>query len=157
MTSASHPLSGPAPQSSADVEAVRALARAARLLERAAGDLGMAQYRVLAAIASGEERASRVAERLGLGRPTISAAVDSLCRDGHLRRTEVAGDQRAYRLELTAEGRELLHRVEERMVLVLQDLCARSGDRHVVDALAALGPAIDALQSDRRAAKGDPR
>jgi DNA-binding MarR family transcriptional regulator len=140
-----------------DVEGVRALARAARLLERAAGDLGMAQYRVLSAVASGDERASRVAERLGLGRPTVSAAVDSLCRDGLLRRTEVAGDQRAYHLEVTPAGRVLLQQVEERMVLVLRDLVARTGNRRAAGALASLGPAIDELQRERRASKTDRR
>jgi DNA-binding MarR family transcriptional regulator len=52
-------------------------------------ELNMVHYRVLSAIASGEDRASRVAERLELGRPAISAAVDALCRAGYLVRGEV--------------------------------------------------------------------
>jgi DNA-binding MarR family transcriptional regulator len=60
------------------IEAVRALARATRVLERASGELSLAHYRVLAAIASGDERASRVANRLAIGKPTVSVAVEAL-------------------------------------------------------------------------------
>src|ERR1700761_7040788 len=88
------------------VDAVRALARAARVLERASGQISLAQYRVLSAVAAGDERASRIAERLELGRPTISAAVATLCRHGLLVRDEVVADQRATDLRLTPSGAE---------------------------------------------------
>lgn len=145
------------------VDAVRSLARTARVLERAAGDLGLGQYRVLSAIAAGEDRAARVAERIWLGRPAVSAAVDALCRDGLLDRTEAAGDQRATVLGVTPAGREVLARVESDMVAVVADLCDRSSragggaDRtgrstaRTLAALAALGPAIDDLIAERRA------
>src|ERR1700685_3261276 len=86
------------------VEAVRALSRASRLLERASGELSLAHYRVLSAIASGDERASRIAARLALGKPTVSAAVSALCRRELLTRSDVAADQRAAALELTEAG-----------------------------------------------------
>lgn len=97
------------------VDAVRALARLSRVLERASEELSLGQYRVLAAVASGDERASRVARRLALGKPTVSAAVESLARRGLLVRTSDASDQRAAALEVTREGRELLDRVERAM------------------------------------------
>ncbi|HTX63096.1 MAG TPA: MarR family winged helix-turn-helix transcriptional regulator [Acidimicrobiales bacterium] len=131
----------------AAVEAVRSLARAARILERASGDLGLAHYRVLSAIAAGEDRASRVAERFELGRPTISASVDALRRAGLIERTEVAADQRAFALRLTPRGCEELDRVEAEMVRVLDELCRRlpSGgpDQDPVAVLATLGTALD--------------
>jgi DNA-binding MarR family transcriptional regulator len=83
------------------IEAVRALARASRFLERSSDELSLAHYRVLAAVASGDERASRVAQRLAIGRPTISAAVDALGQRGLLSRGTVEGDQRATALHLT--------------------------------------------------------
>jgi DNA-binding MarR family transcriptional regulator len=138
------------------VEAVRALARLARLLEKASGTLGMAQYRVLSAIAAGDERASRVAERLGLGRPAISAAVDALCRDGLLDRRGAPGDQRAVDLALTAAGRAQLAQVEARMAAVLADVVAHGADAGATGALASLGPALEALQRQRHA-RGTPR
>ena len=134
------------------VEAVRALARASRLLERATGDLGMAQYRVLSAIGSGEARASRVARRFELGKPTVSAAVDALCREGLLERKEATDDQRAVELALTPAGRARLAATEAEMVRVLEDLCSRAGPgRPVLGALADLGRAIDEMQAERSA------
>jgi DNA-binding MarR family transcriptional regulator len=132
------------------VDAVRALARAARVLERASNELSMPHYRVLSAIAAGEERASRVAERLELGRPAISSAVDALCRGGLLVRAEVQRDQRAVDLHLTPEGFALLERVEAKMVRVIDELCdATPNGRRVIDALASLGPAVDEMYANR--------
>jgi DNA-binding MarR family transcriptional regulator len=132
------------------VEAVRSLARTARLLERASGDLGLAHYRVLSAIAAGDDRASRVAERFELGRPTISAAVDALCRAGLIERTVVATDQRGFALRLTERGRDTLASVETTMVDVVEDLCRRlPSPSAVVTAVAALGGALDARGRER--------
>jgi DNA-binding MarR family transcriptional regulator len=133
------------------VEAVRALARAARLLERASSEISMGHYRVLSAIAEGEDRAARVAERLALGRPTVSAAVDALCRGGLLDRAEVDGDQRGSALGLTPAGSALLERVEGEMVRLLADLCDRTpAGSQTEEALASLGAAIDGLLAERR-------
>lgn len=141
------------------VEAVRSLARAARLLEKASGDLGLAHYRVLSAIAAGEDRASRVARRFELGRPTVSAAVDALSRAGLIERAVVAADQRAYELRLTRRGEEVLAAVEAEMVHLLHDVLHRLGDPgEAADALAALGGALDARAEERHALlpKGRP-
>jgi DNA-binding MarR family transcriptional regulator len=133
-----------------DVTAVRALARASRVLERASSDLSLAHYRVLAAVASGEQRASRVAARLALGRPTISAAVDSLGQRGLLDRVDVEGDGRGVALSVTVAGRRVLARTEAEMAARLGDLVGRTKDpRRVLEALAWLGPAIDDLHEAR--------
>ncbi len=161
-----------ATETAAAVEAVRSVARVARILERASGELGLAHYRVLSAIAAGEERASRVAARFELGRPTVSASVDALCRAGLIERAAVENDQRAFALRLTAHGQETLQRVETEMVAVLEELCRHSApvgsttgpdDPPVpedptqtgspVDLLAALGKALDA-RAERNAPSG---
>ncbi len=140
------------------VDAVRALARAARVLERASGQISLAQYRVLSAIAAGDERASRIAERLELGRPTISAAVAALCRNGLLVRDEVLADQRATDLRLTPSGAELLGRIESDMVDSLEALLARTPDGgEVRRALVQLGVAIEETQAERAAARRSAR
>jgi DNA-binding MarR family transcriptional regulator len=132
------------------VEAVRALARASRVLERASGELSLAHYRVLSAVASGEERASRVASRLAIGKPTISAAVDSLCGRGLLSRSGVDGDQRAASLRVTPDGAALLARVEAEMISRIEDLCARTPDgAQLLESLVWLGAAIDETQAER--------
>jgi DNA-binding MarR family transcriptional regulator len=108
------------------VAAVRALARVSRVLEAASADVSLAHYRVLAAVASGEERASLVAARLALGKPAVSAAVESLCRRGLLERLDVVADGRAVALSLTAEGALVLDRVEVEMTRRVVDLCSRT-------------------------------
>ena len=142
--------STPDPSADRTTAAVRGLARASRVLEKASDELSLAHYRVLAAVASGEERASRVAARLALGKPTVSAAVESLCERGLLARASVAGDQRAAALCLTADGEALLARVEGEMVRRIEDLCAHAPDpAQLLASLVALGAALDAARSSR--------
>jgi DNA-binding MarR family transcriptional regulator len=140
------------------VDAVRALARASRMLERASSELSLAHYRVLAAVASGDERASRLARRLAVGKPAISAAVDALCARGLLERLGVAGDQRAAALRLTPAGEQTLARVEAEMVRRVDDLCARTPDGALVLAtLSWLGDAIDEARAERAASGAEER
>jgi DNA-binding MarR family transcriptional regulator len=135
------------------VAAVRALARVSRVLEAASADVSVAHYRVLAAVASGEERASLVAARLALGKPAVSAAVESLCQRGLLERLDVEADGRAVALSLTAEGALVLDRVEVEMTRRVVDLCSRTSDPDsLLDSLAQLGPAMDDARTERLAA-----
>jgi DNA-binding MarR family transcriptional regulator len=114
--------------------------------------LSLAHYRVLSAIASGDERASRVANRLAIGKPTVSAAVDALVQRGLLVRSGVDGDQRVAALHLTSEGAALLSRVEAEMIRRIDDLCARTPDGdQLMESLVWLGSAIDDMQAQRAA------
>lgn len=132
------------------VRAVRTLARASSVLERASHELSLPHYRVLAAISSGSAMASRIADRLAVGKPAVSAAVDSLERRGLLERLAVEGDQRAATLRLTPEGDRLLAEVEAEMIARLDDLCGRVPDRgRLLEALAWLGEAIDERMAER--------
>jgi DNA-binding MarR family transcriptional regulator len=132
------------------VQAVRALARASRVLERASSELNLAHYRVLSAVAAGDGRASRVAARLALGKPTVSAAVDALCRRGLLTRVAETDDQRAVALSLTVSGRSLLDRVEDEMVARIRSLSARTPDpEQLIESLGWIGGAIDEAHAER--------
>jgi DNA-binding MarR family transcriptional regulator len=145
-----HTSTAPPPRATAVVEAVRALARASRLLERASGEVNLAHYRVLAAIASGDQRASRIATKLALGKPTISASVESLCQRGLLARSEVVGDQRADALQLTDEGARLLASLEATMAAWVDDFCARTPDGdQVLRSLVWMGQAIEQMAAER--------
>ncbi len=139
------------------VQAVRALARLARALERSSGDLNLAHYRVLAAVADGDERASRVAERLALGKPTVSAAVESLCKRGLLAREVSNDDRRVTTLSPTPAGEAALAEVEEVMVGRIDKILRRTEDPDaVIAALGQVGVALDEIaaeRSDARAAK----
>ena len=150
------PAPGPPPIAAmpgASVDAVRALARASRHLERAFPELNLAHYRVLAAIASGDQRASRIAEKLALGKPTVSASVDSLCQRGLLLRAEVVGDQRAAALRLTPAGAQLLARADAAMAAWVEDVCRRTPDAaRVLQSLAWVGQAIEQIAAAQHTA-----
>jgi DNA-binding MarR family transcriptional regulator len=134
--------------------AVLGAARLARVLDRASGELGLAHYRVLTLVAGGDERASRLAERLTLGKPAVSASVEALVARGLMTREVVAGDQRAIRLQLTGEGRELLARTTAAMVARLEELVNATEDPvATMNALVALDEAIDRHLAERRAAR----
>ena len=130
--------------------AVRALARASRVVERASDGISFADYRVLAAISSGEERASRLAHRLAVGKPAISATVDSLHKRGLILRNAVEGDARATSLALSDEGSELFERMEGRMCRQLELLAERTDDPDgLIAALGSLGDAIEQTMQER--------
>jgi DNA-binding MarR family transcriptional regulator len=137
--------------------AVLAAARLARILDKAGGELGLAHYRFLTLVAGGDERASRLAERLALGKPAVSATVGALVAQGLLARDDVAGDQRAIRLQLTDEGRSVLARTEAAMAARLCELMDGTDDPvATMNALVALGEAVDRDLAERRAL-GDRR
>jgi len=125
--------------------AARALALAARALERAAAarDLTLAQFRILALIAAGDERSSMLAERLAVAKPTITAVVDGLVERGFVGREAVPGDRRAIRVALTPAGVVALHAAEEEMGETLDRIFEHAGNRDAL--LAALLDLDDAL------------
>jgi DNA-binding MarR family transcriptional regulator len=123
------------------VAAVRGLARAARFLDRACGDLTLAQYRVLSAVDSGEARASRIARGLAMGKPAVSNAVDGLCQRGLLERA-ADDDQRVVALQLTAAGQQALREAEHAMAAWLDDVVDRAGGQPVLDAFVAFNAAM---------------
>jgi DNA-binding MarR family transcriptional regulator len=130
--------------SAVPVDAISGLVRATRVLERASGELSLSQYRVLASIASGDERASRIADRLALGRPTISATVETLRQRGLLTRNGVDEDLRAAALRLTDDGRAALDAAERAMLERLGWLADRTPDpAALLRALAWLDDAVD--------------
>jgi DNA-binding MarR family transcriptional regulator len=131
-------------------KAVRALARASRLVERASLDLSFADFRVMSAIDAGEERATRLADRLALGKPTVSASVESLSKRGLITKSKVEGDNRATALALSDEGRDLYERMMARMSRQLELLAERTpAPQGVIDALALLEDAVEAAILER--------
>lgn len=126
------------------------LARLARVLEHSCSGLTLAQYRVLATVASGGERATQLAERLALAKPTVTAVVDGLVARDLLRREQVAGDRRCVRLSLTPAGRRALAATERELTARLSALFARAEDpARAAAALSDLGAALDRLLAER--------
>ena len=132
------------------------LARLARLLERACGELDppltLAQYRLLAMIGGGADRASHLAGQLALAKPTVSATVDTLVERGLVERATSRDDRRVTTLSVTETGRDVLRTAEGAMRARLDDVLARVDDPSAVSgALTALGSGLD----ERRAARRD--
>ncbi|GAB3396613.1 hypothetical protein GCM10027568_31050 [Humibacter soli] len=134
---------------SADARAaVHAITRASRILERSLPELSLADFRVLSAVAEGEGRASRLAQRLALGKPAISSTVDSLVRRGLLRREAHDSDQRAVELVLTPAGDVVRRASENALAEVVTALAAGTDDPDALLAsLAALGEEIERRQA----------
>jgi DNA-binding MarR family transcriptional regulator len=130
--------------------AVRALAFGARLLERALDEMSLPQFRVLSLIASSPERASRIAEKAAVSRPSLTGVLDGLEGRGWIRRVEVDGDRRGVGLEVTREGRVALraaeHAAQARLDHVLAELPADQR-RAVIVGLNALRGAFGALRA----------
>jgi DNA-binding MarR family transcriptional regulator len=123
--------------------AVRGLALAARSLEQAAGDLTLAQYRVLAFVAAGAERSSLVARGLALAKPTVTAAVDGLVERELIIREAVEGDRRSLRLAVTPAGAAALQAAEHSMAERLDRVLEHAADPEAL--IAALCDLDDAL------------
>ena len=128
-----------------------------RALERACTDLSLPQYRLLALIMRGEERASGLAGQLALARPTVSAAVETLVVNGLVERTSVSGDRRAVRLTITPAGRAALRAAERSMRARLDELLAEVRDPSVIeDALDQLAGALAAQERDTVPSHDEP-
>ncbi|MBV8979302.1 MAG: MarR family transcriptional regulator [Acidimicrobiia bacterium] len=133
---------------------VRTLIRVARMLERGAGDLSLPQLRVLALVDEGGERASHLADRLAVAKPTITAVVDGLVDRGYVKRTADSDDRRATKITLTAAGRKALYNAEHAMHARLHEVIAHADDPAAVEqALEHLGIALDRARSDRLAGR----
>ena len=133
---------------------VRTLARLARMLERGAGDLSLPQFRVLALVDEGGERASQLAERLAVAKPTITAVVDGLVERGYVKRSADCDDRRATKITLTAAGRRALYGAEHAMHARLHDVLAHADDPTAIErALEDLGRAVDRARTERLAGR----
>jgi DNA-binding MarR family transcriptional regulator len=135
-------------------EAARAVVRVARMLEHACRELTLPQYRLLVMVASGDQRASKLAGRLALSKPTVTAVVDGLVERGYLTRSEACGDRRAVDLSLTESGHRALAVTDaamaERLGRVL-DLC--DDPAHAEAGLLQLSDAVDRVVAEKMAEK----
>jgi len=124
--------------------ALRALARLHRVLEATDSGLTLPQYRMLTALSEGGERSARLAERLTIRKPTVTALADGLIAAGYAERSSEPGDRRIVRLHITDDGRTALERAEqaygERLAAVLDEVPDR---QRCVQALIAIGEGLD--------------
>ena len=118
-----------------------------RALERVDTDLTPQQYRILKLAGAGGERSARLAERLAVAKPTLTATADGLVAAGYVRRDAEAGDRRVVRLCLTAAGHEALDRADAAYRRWLDQVLAETGEPGLVlHALDLLNQAMDDLR-----------
>jgi DNA-binding MarR family transcriptional regulator len=132
--------------------AVLTVMRLFRALERIDTGLTAQQYRILKLAGAGGERSARLAERLAVAKPTLTATADGLVAAGYAQREAEAGDRRVVRLSLTAAGRAALDRADAVYADWLGPLLGATGDpAGALEALIRLDAAMD---ERRRARKG---
>lgn len=133
------------------VAAARTIARLSRTLERTATGIPLAHYRMLAVVQEGGERASRLASRLSVTKPTVTATVDALVKTGLLERARDERDKRVIQLFLTPAGEQALAAADVAFAARLGPLLQHTSDpRQFLEMLAE----IDDGLNDQAAGRG---
>lgn len=131
--------------------AVLTLMRMHRAVERIDTGLTPQQYRILKLAGAGGERSARLAERLAVAKPTLTATADALVALGYAEREAEAGDRRVVRLRLTPAGRAAVERADAAYAGWLTGLLDATGDPAAI--LRAFGDLEAAMDERRRARK----
>jgi DNA-binding MarR family transcriptional regulator len=126
-------------------EGIRLLARLARVAEQACQSTGISlpQYRLLVSLSGQSQRASELAARVGVSRPTLTALVDGLEQAGLLLRRPVPSDRRGIQLVPTREGLQAVQRAEDALTRRMLQLVAPGTAALVRDVVQSLGAALD--------------
>jgi DNA-binding MarR family transcriptional regulator len=132
------------------VEALLTILRICRVLERIDAGVSPQQYRMLKLIGEGGERSARLADRLAVARPTLTATADSLVAAGLAYREAEPGDRRVVRLRLTEAGQATVARADVAYAEWFGGLLDHTGQREqiVADLLQ-----LDAAMTERRRAR----
>ncbi len=134
-------------------QAILVILRLNRGLDCVDAGLTPAQYRIMKLAGAGGERSTRLAQRLAVAKPTLTALADGLVAAGYASRTAEPGDRRVVRLTLTEAGQAALDRADTAYAAWLTGLLTATGEPATV--LAALGQLDAALTETRRARKNE--
>lgn len=136
------------PPTSAPVAAARAAARFSKSMEVALAGIGLSlpQYRLLAFLSGGPERATALAGWLDVSPPSLTALVDGAVARSLVERVASVEDRRCVRHEITPAGAAALEEadraVAERLAEVTRHL-APAQARKALEGLELLGKALD--------------
>jgi DNA-binding MarR family transcriptional regulator len=139
------------------VDAVRVLVRLRRSLERVDTGLSLPQYQLLSMVRGGGERSARLADKLAVRKPTLTAAADALVAAGLLEREADPGDRRVVRVRITEAGLAAVQSAEEQLAASLAPLFADAsghldgGGAALLDAFDELGAALNRRFAEHRA------
>jgi DNA-binding MarR family transcriptional regulator len=118
------------------------------------GAITLERARILWQLVESPRRSGEIAQRCGLTPASVSELVDSLERDGFVRRSEDRNDRRVVVVEISARGRREIERVGELMTApvakILAGLSAEKRSR-IAAALADLQEAFGAPKESTHA------
>ena len=144
------------PVEEAAVSALLTVLRMTRVMERIDAAVSPQQYRMLKLIGAGGERSAKLAEKLAVARPTLTATADSLVSAGLAIRQAEPGDRRVVRLCLTEAGQAAAQRADRAYGAWFGSLLDDTGRREEI--LTDLRLLEDAMTEQRRARlAGDSR
>ena len=132
------------------ISALLTVLRISRVLERINAGISPQQYRILKLIGQGGERSARLAEKLAVPRPTLTATADSPVAAGLACREAEPGDRRVVRLHLTEAGQAAIERADTAFGDWFGSLLDHTGrrDQVVADLLT-----LDTAMTERRLAR----
>jgi long-chain acyl-CoA synthetase len=138
--------------------AARAAARFSKSMEVALAEVGLSlpQYRLLAFLSGGPERATALAGRLDVSPPSLTALVDGAVARKLVERVASEEDRRCVRHVITETGAEKLARADEavanRLAAAIEHL-SPSQARKALEGLELLGHAMNLAREARE--RGD--
>lgn len=136
------------PLTSAPVAAARAAARFSKSMEVALSSVGLSlpQYRLLAFLSGGPERATALAGWLDVSPPSLTALVDGAVARNLVERVASEEDRRCVRHVITPGGGAALERADAAVADRLADVTrhlAPAQARKALEGLELLGKALD--------------
>lgn len=139
-------------------DAGRAAARLSKALELAVGDtnLSLPQYRLLAFLSGGPERATELASWLEVSPPSLTALVDGLVHKGLVERVASEEDRRCVRHLLTPAGAAALEEGDDAIAERLARLMEHLAGDEAAQVFAGLGHLGRAMEMAREAKKAAP-
>ena len=124
---------------------IRLLARLARVAEQAcqATGISLPQYRLLMSVSRRPLRASELAARVGVSRPTLTSLVDGLEQAGLLKRVPVPTDRRGIQLVPTEDGLAAVGRADDALTQRMLQLVQPDKVAQVVPVVQDVVSALD--------------
>ena len=113
------------------------------------GAITLERARILWQLVEAPRRSGELAQRCALTPASVSELVDSLERDGFVRRSEDRTDRRVVVVEITARGRREIERVGELMRAPVAKIIAGLSSEKRVRLAAALADLQEALASPK--------
>jgi DNA-binding MarR family transcriptional regulator len=145
MPSPSRDTQGEAAKDPRLAHAVRSIVCISRVFEQVCREYGVSlpQYRLLLFLRHGPSRAGELAAMVAIKRPTLTALVAGLEKEGRLCRVADESDGRGVRIEITPKGMQALQAVEGHLAHVVDQLCSLGERESMLSGFEQISSIID--------------